>query len=79
MDDWEEDGGEWSDANDDEDDDGDSSVSSEEIEDEIVEKFIRTFNNGDYDTEFDDTLSWDRGGVIPTAWSTQASYNKPDN
>ena len=44
----------------------------------IMEKFIRTFHNGDYDAEFDDILSFDRG-VIPLVWSTQASYNKPDN
>ena len=35
-------------------------------------------SNGDYDAEFDDILSFDRG-VIPLVWSTQASYNKPDN
>jgi hypothetical protein len=43
-----------------------------------METFIRTFHNGDYDAEFDDVLSIDRG-VIPLVWSTQASYNKPDN
>jgi len=60
---------------DDEDDD-----EEEEIEDIIssIKKFIRTFHNGDYDAEFDDVLSFDRG-VIPLVWSTQASYNKPDN
>jgi hypothetical protein len=46
--------------------------------DEIVEIFIRTFHNGDYDTEFDDKLSYDRSVTLP-ARSTQESYNKPDN
>jgi hypothetical protein len=43
-----------------------------------MEKFIRTFHNGDYDAEFDDVLCYDRG-VIQLVRSTQASYNKPDN
>jgi hypothetical protein len=32
----------------------------------------------DYDDEFDDKLSYDRG-VIPPALPSQESYNKPDN
>jgi hypothetical protein len=39
-------------------DDDDSSLGSddEEINYEIVEKFIRTFHNGDYDDEFNDVI-----------------------
>ena len=60
-------------------DDDEDNDEEEEIEAVLImEKFIRTFHNGDYDTEFDDILSFDRG-VIPLVWSTQASYNKPDN
>ena len=47
------------DNDDDDDDDGDSSLGSDVeviIKDEIVEKFILTFSNGDYDDEFDDAL-----------------------
>jgi hypothetical protein len=62
------------------DDDDDEDESDEDVKDMIssTEKFIRTFHNGDYDAEFDNVLSFDRG-VIPLFWSTQASYNKPDN
>jgi hypothetical protein len=77
MDDWEEDGGEGSDNNDDDDDDDDSG-SEEEVDEISVERFIRTFHNGDYDAEFDNSLSFDRSAAI-TVRSTQASYNKPDN
>jgi hypothetical protein len=69
---------------DDDDDDEDDNVSYDSInangfmKDETVEKFIRTFHNGDYDAEFDDKLSYDRGVRMP-ARPTQASYNKPDN
>ena len=47
--------------NDDDNDDDDSSLGSddEEIKDEIVEKFILTFSNGDYDIEFDNALCID--------------------
>jgi hypothetical protein len=48
------------------------------IKDEIVEKFILTFSNGDYDDELDDYLIYDRVVTLP-ARPTQASYNKPDN
>ena len=59
---------------DDEDDD-----EEEEIEAVLImETFIRTFHNGNYDAEFDDVLCYDRG-VIQLVRSTQASYNKPDN
>ena len=50
----------------------------EDIKDEIVEKFILTFSNGDYDDELDDYLIYDRVVTLP-ARPTQASYNKPDN
>lgn len=71
MDDWGEDGEEES-------DDDDEHFSVEEIEDEIVETFIRTFSNGDYDAEFDDKLCLNRMVPVPAQF-TQASYNKPDN
>jgi hypothetical protein len=64
----------------DDDTSGDSSSNDDddEIDNEIVERFILTFHNGDYDTEFDDKLSFDRS-IIPPARPTQASYNKPNN
>ena len=40
---------------------GDDDDDDQMVEDEIVvEKFIRTFNNGNYDAEFDDAFSLDR-------------------
>ena len=51
----------------------------EVIDDELVDKFIRTFHNGDYDAEFDVALSVDRSVTVPNGRPTQASYNKPDN
>jgi hypothetical protein len=46
----------------------------------IVEKFIRTFSNGDYDVEFDEALNYDRRlNVSSPNQPTQALYNKPDN
>jgi hypothetical protein len=68
--------------NDDEEDESDYGIESddeeeEEDHDEIVNKFIGTFHNGDYDQEFDDALSSDRRIVQPTTRATQASYNKP--
>ena len=55
------------DESDDADDDEDSSGSDDDIviEDEIVEQFMRTFNNGDYDHEFDNALSSDRAEPLP--------------
>jgi len=44
------------------------------MKDEIVDKFIRNFHNGNYDVELDDKLSSDRGTII-AARPTQASYN----
>jgi hypothetical protein len=44
-----------------------------------VEKFIRTFYNGNYDSKFDDKLNNDQGVTIARPRPTQASYNKPDN
>jgi hypothetical protein len=65
---------------DDADDDEDSSGSDDDVViDEIVEQFMRTFHNGDYDQEFDNALSSDRSAVVPSTRPTQASYNKPDN
>jgi hypothetical protein len=60
------------------DSDDDSVFTIQGVEHEIVEKFIRTFHNGEYDAEFDNTLRLDRT-VIPSVRRTQASYNKPDN
>ena len=48
------------------------------MKDEIVDKFIRNFHNGNYDVELDDKLSSDRGTII-AAYSTQASYDNDDN
>ena len=62
----------------DDDDDDDDSGSVEEVKDETVETFIRTFSIGNYDIEFDNALSIDRAVTLP-AMPTQASYNKPDN
>jgi len=61
-------------------DDEDSSGSDDDVViDEIVEQFMRTFHNGDYDNEFDDELSYDRGATSPGIRPTQASYKKTDN
>ena len=51
----------------------------DDVEDEIADKFIRTFSNGDYDTEFDNALCADRGAVLPNTQPTQGAYDKPDN
>jgi len=66
-------------SEDDDDEDDDESV--EEVKDETVEKFIRTFHNGDFDTEFDDSLSVDRGVtfLVRSTARPGALYNKPDN
>jgi hypothetical protein len=66
------------DVDDDNDDDSSLGSDDEEIKEEIVEKFILTFSNGDYDDEFDDALKFDRGVTLPVR-PTQASYHKPDN
>lgn len=64
---------------------GDDDDDDQMVEDEIVvEKFIRTFNNGNYDAEFDDAFSLDRTIMDRTIMTyrvrpTQASYNKPIN
>ena len=60
------------------DDDSREYSNSDVIDDEIVEAFIRTFHNGDYDVELDNALCYDRGLTLPVR-PTQASYNKPDN
>jgi hypothetical protein len=75
------DGNEYVDGEDYENGDDDSSESTdaiEEIEVEHVEKFLRTFHNGNYDAEFDTLLTSDRSATLPVR-HTQASYNKPDN
>jgi hypothetical protein len=65
------------------DDEVEDKEEEEEVNNEIVEKFIRTFHNCEYDKEFD-ALCLDRAvDRRPTAATrtqpTQASYNKPDN
>jgi len=72
---WDENAGE---EDEEESDDDDDNNDDEVIEDKIVEKFISTFSIGDYDIEFDNALSYDRGVILP-ARPTQAPYNKPDN
>ena len=57
---------------------GDDEDEEMKMKDEIVDKFIRNFHNGDYDVELDDKLSSDRGAII-AAYSTQASYDNDDN
>jgi hypothetical protein len=59
-------------------DDSEEDNDDDEVEHEIVDKFIRTFSNGDYDTEFDNELCADRGADLPNTRPTQASYTKPD-
>jgi hypothetical protein len=44
-----------------------------------METFIRSFHNGDYDTEFDDALCVDRSIISFAQPMTQASYDKPNN
>jgi hypothetical protein len=63
---------------DDNEDDEDVGSDYEEIDDEIVEKFILTFHKGNYDAEFDDALILNRSETLPNE-PTQASYIKPDN
>ena len=53
-------------------------VGREEVEEEIVDKFVLTFSNGDYDDEFDHSLSLNNSLTFP-ARPSQALYNKPDN
>jgi hypothetical protein len=51
-----------------------------DIDDEILENFLRNFSNGDgdYDVEFDKALGLDR--YVPSSVRpTQASHNKPEN
>ena len=59
-------------------DDEDDSSNSDVIDDAIVEKFIRSFSNSDYDIEFDNALTLDRN-VTSSVRPTQALYIKPDN
>ena len=51
----------------------------DEVDDEIMDKFICTFSNGNYDAEFDEALIFPDRSVPVPARPTQASYNKPDN
>jgi len=66
------------DSSDDDNDSGEEDSNSDVIDGEIVETFIRTFHNGDYDVELVKALCYDRGLTLPVR-PTQASYNKPDN
>jgi hypothetical protein len=74
-DDW---GGGEVEIEDDDEDDNNDDDDEEEIEDKVMDKFILTFTNGNYDTEFDDELCTDQGVTLPVR-PTQASYNKPDD
>jgi Ran GTPase-activating protein (RanGAP) involved in mRNA processing and transport len=73
-----EDGGDEVEINENDDDVGDDEEEEMKMKDEKDKFFIRNFHNGNYDVEFDDKLSSDRG-IIIAARPTQASYNKPDN
>ena len=71
-----------SDESDDDEEEEEEEEEEESNDDEIVEKFIRTFHTGDFDAEFDDALSSDRTLMPPalsSARTTQASYIKPEN
>jgi hypothetical protein len=68
----------WGEGGSDEEESDDDDNYDEDIEDEIVEQFILTFHNGDYDAKIDARLCKDRGVRMPVR-ATQASYNKPDN
>ena len=82
VNDWGENDDDWGDGGvveiEDDDEDNNDDDDEEKIEDKVMDKFILTFTNGNYDDEFDDELSTDRGLIVP-ARATQASYNKPDN
>ena len=82
MNDWGENDDDWgggeAEIEDDDEDNNNDDDDEEKIEDKVVDKFILTFTNGNYDTEFDNELCTDRG-LIEQARPTQASYNKPDN
>jgi hypothetical protein len=78
---WGENDDDWGDGEveiEDVDEDNNDDDDEEKIEDKVMDKFILTFTNGNYDDEFDDELSTDRGLIVP-ARATQASYNKPDD
>jgi hypothetical protein len=67
---------------DDADDDEDSSGSDDDVNIEDVkkmERFARTFNNGDYDQDLDDELSLKESGSLSHIRATQALYNKPND
>jgi hypothetical protein len=82
MNNWGENDDDWGDGEveieDDDEDDNNDDDDEETIEDKVTDKFILTFTNGNYDTEFDNELSTDRG-IIVSARPTQVSYNKPDD
>jgi hypothetical protein len=69
------------DSDEEESEDDDDSTSDGEIEN--MEKFIRTFHNGDFDSVFDNAFSFERKRNVTLAdrptRPTQASYDKPDN
>ena len=73
-----EDGGDKDEINENDDDVGDDEEEEMKMKDEIVDKFIRNFHNGNYDVELDDKLSSDRGTII-AAYFTQVSYDNDDN
>jgi hypothetical protein len=56
--------------------DVESSDEEDTVDNEIVDKFIRTFHSGNYDVEFDGAL---KSVIIEPVRPTQTSYTKPDN
>jgi hypothetical protein len=63
-------------------DDEDSNGSDDDVDIEDVkkmERFARTFHNGDYDQELDDEFSLKESGSLIHIRATQASYNKPND
>ena len=62
--------------------DEDSNGSDDDVDIEDVkkmERFARTFHNGDYDQELDDEFSLKESGSLIHIRATQASYNKPND
>ena len=51
-------------SDDDDDDDSSSGSDGEKVDEMTMERFMRTFHNGDYDAEFDDSLCFDQNGSV---------------
>jgi hypothetical protein len=80
VNDWGENDDDWGagevEIEDDDEDDNNDDDDEEKIEDEVMDKFILTFTYGNYNDEFDDELSTDRG-LIEQARPTQAAITSP--